>query len=169
MSRKNQMNWYNDNTTPITPSTGVAESQMVGVEMPPADYTAPSTVTSTPTPASTEGGNKPATNAGQAILNFLSNPSYMQSIGTGVNTVLGAAGQIQNLAHGGGNQPPAPIGGGGQGQGGGGGNKPKNQSNTILGMSPTVFYVGVGFVVILAGVGIFMATRGGDSSAPAGK
>jgi len=161
------MKFYNADA--ITPSTGVAESQMVGmvgVEMPPAGYTAPST--DTPAPAVTTD-QKPKTNAGQAVLNFLSNPAYMQSIGTGINTVLGAAGQIQGLAHGGGNQPTAPIGGGGQGQGGGGGSKPKNPSNTILGMSPTVFYVGVGFVVILAGVGIFMATRGGDSSAPAGK
>ena len=154
---KSTMKFYAADNTGDTPEQIAYDKEHYGT----------SASTYTPAPAVTTD-QKPKTNAGQAALNFLSNPAYMQSIGTGINTILGAAGQIQNLAHGGGNQPTAPIGGG-QGQGGGGGSKPRNPSNTILGMSPTVFYVGVGFVVILAGVGIFMATRGGDSSAPAGK
>ena len=154
---KSTMKFYAADNTGDTPEQIAYDKEHYGT----------SASTDAPAPAVTTD-QKPKTNAGQAVLNFLSNPAYMQSIGTGINTILGAAGQIQGLAHGGGNQPTAPIGGG-QGQGGGGGSKPRNPSNTILGMSPTVFYVGVGFVVILAGVGIFMATRGGDSSAPAGK
>jgi len=50
--------------------------------------------------------------------------------------------------------------------GGGGGTTPV--SDTILGMSKPVFFGGIGLIIVIAGVGIYFATRGGDS-APAGK
>jgi len=45
-------------------------------------------------------------------------------------------------------------------------------STTVLGMSPVVLIGGVIFIVAIAGVGIYLATRGGSesaASAPAGK
>lgn len=43
---------------------------------------------------------------------------------------------------------------------------PTSESDLILGMSKPIFFGGVGVLVLVAGVGIYLATKGG-SSAPA--
>lgn len=46
---------------------------------------------------------------------------------------------------------------------------PTADTDTILGMSKPLFFGGVGVLVLVAGVGIFLATRGGGSAAAPAK
>lgn len=51
------------------------------------------------------------------------------------------------------------------GGGGGGTPPPAAQSDTILGMSKPIFFGVLGGIIIVAGVGIYFATRGGEQAA----
>lgn len=98
---------------------------------------------------------------GQGAKEFFSNPENISGIiKAGVGLGTGIADMVKK-----GKGEKGTNEGGGEG---GGGGAPTPAGDEILGMSKPVFFGLIGGIVLIAGVGIFFAVRGGSSaSAPA--
>ena len=147
--------FFNDDTAPITPSTDVPSYEPT-VELPPSygggATAADTNIASLPTQS----------NTGQQVLDFLGG-SQLANIEKGIGGLANLGGQIATIAKNAkkgttssGTQPKTPA--------------KAAEPSTILGMSPVVLVGGLVFVGLIAGVGIYFATRGGSpAAAPAGK